>query len=79
MDAYFHVKDRMELDKYAAIGVLGGDGSIHEVVNGMLQRDDKKKLPIALFPKGSGNDFCRSFCIKSIDDGINHLEKGYTI
>jgi diacylglycerol kinase family enzyme len=36
MDAYFYVKDRMDFDQYSSIGILGGDGSIHEVINGML-------------------------------------------
>lgn len=36
----------------------GGDGSYHEVVNGMLARTDKKKIPIGLIPNGSGNDTC---------------------
>ena len=37
---------------------VGGDGTMHEVVNGMLHRKDKKRLPIAFIPNGSGNDLC---------------------
>ena len=40
--------------------VVGGDGSIHEVVNGMMNREDKKKIPIAGIPNGSGDDYLNS-------------------
>lgn len=36
----------------AAICVVGGDGTVHEVVNGVLPR----RVPIAVIPSGSGND-----------------------
>ena len=29
-----------EIDNYAAIGGVGGDGTIYEIVNGMLKRED---------------------------------------
>ena len=35
--------------------VLGGDGTMHEVINGMFSRNDNKNLPIGLLPTGSGN------------------------
>ena len=46
---------------YSAILVVGGDGSFHEVFNGMLMRKDRLRLPIGLIPNGSGNDFNSSF------------------
>jgi diacylglycerol kinase (ATP) len=35
---------------------LGGDGTIQEVVNGIMKRDQRPAL--AVFPAGRGNDFC---------------------
>lgn len=58
---------------------VGGDGSYHEVVNGMLARPDKAKLPVALLPNGSGNDTCRSIGIKTLDDALDYLIKGEVI
>ncbi len=46
---------RLELDDYDGFLVLGGDGTFHEVVNGMLERHDGRTLPIGLIPGGSGN------------------------
>lgn len=51
----------------------GGDGSYHEVVNGMLARDDKMKLPIAMVPNGSGNDTCTSIGIKTLNDALDYI------
>lgn len=42
-----------------AIIVIGGDGTIHEVVNGI----GKRHIPIAIIPSGSGNDFARTVSI----------------
>ena len=38
------------------IAVLGGDGTINEVVNGIT---DLEKTTLGYIPAGSGNDFCR--------------------
>jgi len=59
----------------------GGDGTINEVVNGILQSDlPKDKRPIlAHFPCGSANDYARTVQIsKNIDDLINLLRKQHT-
>jgi YegS/Rv2252/BmrU family lipid kinase len=37
------------------LGVIGGDGTIHEVVNGLLARTDSSRLPLGLIPAGTGN------------------------
>ena len=44
-----------ELNDFDFILVLGGDGTMHEVINGMLNRIDNVNIPIGLLPTGSGN------------------------
>lgn len=39
--------------------IAGGDGTIHEVVNG-LSAGAERPLPLGLVPLGTGNDLCRS-------------------
>ncbi len=39
---------------------LGGDGTIHEVVNGIMRLPPEKRPELAVVPVGSGNDFCFS-------------------
>jgi len=47
--------ENIDLSNIDAILVLGGDGTMHEVINGMLNRNDNYKVPIGNIPTGSGN------------------------
>ena len=52
--------------KYSLVVCSGGDGTLDEVVSGMMRRD--KKVPIGYIPSGSTNDFASSLKIpKSMD------------
>ena len=44
------------------IGVVGGDGTCHEVLNGMIENDEpiSPKTSLALIPAGTGSDFLRT-------------------
>ncbi len=39
--------------------VAGGDGTLSEVVNGLMQRPPEQRPPVLLIPAGSGNDVAR--------------------
>ena len=43
--------------------VLGGDGTLSEVINGIMRADltpeQRKKIQFGLMPRGTGNDFAR--------------------
>ena len=49
----------MDVSQYDVLACVGGDGTIHEVVNGLAARSDAgdvmQKLPIVPVPAGSGN------------------------
>jgi diacylglycerol kinase family enzyme len=75
LDAFNFTKD-LDYSKFSAIVTVGGDGTIHEVVNGMMFREDDRRLPIALIPNGSGNDTCSSLGIKTIEQALSFLNKG---
>jgi len=45
--------------------VVGGDGTVHEVVNGLLQARPTEPLDLAVLPLGTGRDFARSLRIPS--------------
>lgn len=40
---------------YDLVAAAGGDGTVHEVINGLM-RGDKAALPLGIIPIGSGND-----------------------
>lgn len=42
-------------EEITAIVVIGGDGTLHEIVNGLSDVD----IPVSFIPGGSGNDFAR--------------------
>ena len=44
------------------IGVVGGDGTCHEVLNGMMENDEpvNPKTSLALIPAGTGSDFLKT-------------------
>lgn len=57
--------DLAELDGICAVG---GDGTMHELVNGLLSRPDERTLPIGLIPAGAGNSFLYGFdCLDPLD------------
>ena len=57
LSAYNHTLT-YDLDACSAVVASGGDGTLHEVVNGMMQRKDGKRIPVGFIPNGSGNDIC---------------------
>ncbi len=50
-------------DDYDLVVCSGGDGTLDEVVTGMMRRE--KKIPIGYIPAGTCNDFARSLQIPS--------------
>ena len=50
---------------YRNIAVVGGDGTMNEVVNGIFTQAfcDPAEITVGMIPVGSGNDWCRTFGI----------------
>jgi YegS/Rv2252/BmrU family lipid kinase len=42
---------------YETVVALGGDGTVHEVVNGLIQAEESRRPRLGVVPLGSGNDF----------------------
>ena len=42
---------------YERVIAMGGDGTVHEVVNGIMQAPENKRPILGVVPVGSGNDF----------------------
>jgi diacylglycerol kinase (ATP) len=43
--------------------VVGGDGTVHEVVNGLVRSGRASEVALAVIPRGTGKDFARSLRI----------------
>ena len=50
-----HLGMTLPLADFQAVVTLGGDGTFHELVNGMFSREDGKQIPVSLIPLGTGN------------------------
>lgn len=60
-DAYRKV---VHMDKdYDIVVCSGGDGTLDEVVTGMMKRDKEDRIPIGYIPTGTTNDFANSLHI----------------
>lgn len=49
---------------YRTVIALGGDGVIHEVVNGLMTQKEDARPALAVLPVGSGNDFAQTLDIE---------------
>lgn len=53
-------------DGYELVIAAGGDGTIHEVVNGLMRVPIEERPKLGIIPLGSGNDFSSSVGIDSV-------------
>lgn len=66
-------------DGYQKIVVVGGDGTLNETVNGIMQSGKQADLMLGLIPEGGGNDFSLNFKLSNqIDKAIEILKKQKT-
>ena len=79
MHAWRLAQTEIDISKYDALIAVGGDGTLHEVVNGLMNRSDGKQIPIAFIPNGSGNDTCYGLGVTTVDQAIDFILKGETI
>ncbi len=57
-DGESQARQLAEVDEVDLIVVVGGDGTLNEVANGVL-RSQRPTVPVALVPAGTGGDFAR--------------------
>jgi YegS/Rv2252/BmrU family lipid kinase len=48
---------------YDVVVAVGGDGTVHEVLNGLMRQPAETRPALAVLPTGSGNDTCRTLGI----------------
>lgn len=63
-------------DQYDLVVCSGGDGTLDEVVTGMMSRAEAERMPIGYIPTGTTNDFANSLHIprsilKAADTAVN--------
>ena len=67
-----HTVEENLTEEYTDLVVVGGDGSIHEAVNGL-----KHDVPVSFLPAGTGDDFIKNFTIgNSIREQLETILEG---
>ena len=62
-----------DLEGYEGIGVLGGDGTVQEAVNGLMQRGHPEDCPLAMLPGGTGNSIHHQLGIQDLPESIDRI------
>ena len=76
-----HAKElanQLNFSKYDGFIAIGGDGTLHEVVNGMLTRNDDQKIPIGIIPGGSGNSYMHDLGLTDPIQAVKAIINGKT-
>lgn len=55
---------------------MGGDGTLFEVINGMMRGNPDMPIPLGVLPCGSGNSFCMDLGIRTLSDAIKKIVGG---
>jgi diacylglycerol kinase (ATP) len=61
---------------YKTVVAVGGDGTIHEVINGLMAIPEEKRPRLGIVPVGSGNDF--AFTMNITRDSEEALRKVFS-
>ncbi len=67
---------------YRRIIVVGGDGTLHEVVNGLFIQQEvaPNEVLLAVIATGAGNDWVRTFGVSTrYQDAVQSIREGYSI
>ena len=64
--------------KFDGIVAVGGDGTLFEILNGLLKSNPDFDLPVGQIPVGTGNSFIKDLAINSIEDAVEKIAGGKT-
>ena len=68
--------NQLNINEYDGFIGIGGDGTLHEIVNGLLTRNDQKKIPIGIIPGGSGNSYMHDLGMTNPIDAAKNIING---
>jgi YegS/Rv2252/BmrU family lipid kinase len=68
----------LDFEKYNAIAISGGDGSLFEAINGYFANQSKRRIPLVPIPIGRGNAFARDLNLhpEKWEEAITAIGKG---
>lgn len=60
----------------AVVAAAGGDGTLNEVVQGLVEADALDDVVFGVIPAGTGNNFASNVGIESVEHGFEVIENG---
>lgn len=63
-------------DGYEIVVAVGGDGTVHEIINGLMSVAEAKRPKLGIVPMGSGNDFAHNLGVP--DKPVDALRRALT-
>ncbi|RPH93686.1 MAG: diacylglycerol kinase family lipid kinase [Calditrichaeota bacterium] len=65
--------ERQVSGDWDGIVVVGGDGSLFEVINGMMRGNEQLPIPLGVIPVGTGNSFSRDLAIQNPEQAVEKI------
>ena len=62
-----------DLSEFDGICAVGGDGTIHEAIEGLMQSEKSKYLSLGIIPAGSGNAFAEDLGLRDPLDALENI------
>lgn len=76
------IAETTQPEGWDGVVVVGGDGSLFEVINGLLSRGPQLAVPVGQIPVGTGNSFIKDLHTDregdEVDDAIDRIVRGAT-
>lgn len=66
----------LDLTHCEGICIIGGDGTVHEVIGGLMNRDESETVPMGIIPGGTGNTILQHFNCKDPIDAVTRIVEG---
>jgi YegS/Rv2252/BmrU family lipid kinase len=68
--------EQVDPSEWDGVLAVGGDGTLFEVVNGLLATRDTIPVPVGQVPVGTGNSFLRDLHIETVEDAVARIVRG---
>lgn len=75
----FRIAQDLDLQDCHGICLIGGDGTIHEVADGLLQRRDSISVPLGIIPAGTGNTVAQHLKCDEPMEAARRIAQGQTL
>jgi YegS/Rv2252/BmrU family lipid kinase len=72
------IVEQEDLSAYDCLCIVGGDGTFHEAINGLMRRPEhQRKIPLAIIPAGTGNSFTLELYGRTdVHKAVKHVLRG---